>query len=94
MESIFSGRKISESSKLDGINYTLWSFKLGTILRGERVWQVVDLDILPQALGASGSRSLNAHAIPSDSRESSAVNTAVPAPAVGNTRVTTTPSTT
>jgi hypothetical protein len=71
MESIFSGRKISESSKLDGINYTLWSFKLGTILRGERVWQVVDLDILPQALGASGSRSLNAHAIPSDSRESS-----------------------
>jgi hypothetical protein len=38
MESVLSGRKVSESSKLDGINYTLWSFKLGTTLRGERVW--------------------------------------------------------
>jgi hypothetical protein len=43
MESLLSGREVPESSKLQGIqNYALWSFKLKTILQGERVWRVVD----------------------------------------------------
>jgi hypothetical protein len=43
MESVLSAREVPESSKLHGTqNYALWSFKLRTLLQGERVWRVVD----------------------------------------------------
>jgi hypothetical protein len=43
MESMLSVRDIPESSKLQGAkNYAIWSFKVRTVLQGERVWNVVD----------------------------------------------------
>jgi hypothetical protein len=91
MENVLSGREVTESSKLDGINYTLWSFKLGTILQGERVWQVVDPNNLPQTPRSS---SLTTHATPANLGESSVVNTAASVLAGGNTKVTATPQAT
>lgn len=43
MDPSLSNREISESSKLQGIsNYAIWSFKVSTILKGERLWRVVN----------------------------------------------------
>jgi hypothetical protein len=38
MESVLSNQDVSESSKLGGApNYAIWSFKVRTVLQGERV---------------------------------------------------------
>jgi hypothetical protein len=60
MESVLSGREVPESSKLQGLaNYALWSFKLRTILQGEKLWRVVDPDL------ASGTSSFTSRALSS-----------------------------
>ena len=68
MESVLSGREVLESSKLQGAsNYALWSYKIRTILQGEKLWFVVDPDITP----AAGTPRPTA-----DSGDSSNINTA------------------
>jgi hypothetical protein len=58
MESVLSGRDIPESSKLLGAkNYAIWSFKVRTVLQGERVWHVVDPITAPISESASSSQS-------------------------------------
>jgi hypothetical protein len=46
MESVLSDQEVPESSKLQGAsNYDLWSYKVRTILQGEKLWSVVDPDV-------------------------------------------------
>ena len=50
MESVLVGREVPESSKLQGPqNYALWSYKVRTVLQRERLWGVVNPDLLPGA---------------------------------------------
>jgi hypothetical protein len=87
MESALSSREVLKSSKLDGVNYTLWSFKIRTVVRGERVLQVVDPDIVPQMPRSS---TVPLRAAPADSGESNAANTTTAATTEDSTRLTTT----
>jgi hypothetical protein len=67
MELVLSGRDIPKGSKLQGAkNYAIWSFKVRTVLQGERVWHIVDPNTIVQTSEASSS----AHTTASGSGES------------------------
>jgi hypothetical protein len=59
MESVLSGREVPESSKLQGVqNYTIWLFRVCTILQVEGLWRLVDPNVFEiVSLGTSGASS-------------------------------------
>jgi hypothetical protein len=77
METVLSGREVPESHKLFGSsNYALWSFKVHTVLQGERLWKYVDPDLMSgSSVSNSGASSSTPGALSFNSGASSAEQT-------------------